>query len=65
MLSIEECKRTLEKYGDNYTEEEVKKIKEVLYQIAELDYQNFKTGKYEERHHLHESVNRRASGQRV
>ena len=58
MLSIEECKRTLEKYGDNYTEEEVKKIREVLYRIARLDYQNFKTGKYEERYYLHKSLNR-------
>lgn len=65
MLSIEECKRTLEKYGDSYTDEEVKKIRDVLYRIAQLDYQNYKKGKYEESHHLHQSINRRPGGQRI
>jgi hypothetical protein len=43
MLSIEEYKYTLEKYGDNYTDEEVKKIRDVLHQIAQLDYQRLAT----------------------
>lgn len=60
MLSIEECKHTLEKYGYNYTDEEVKKIRDVLYQIAQLDYQNYKNGQYEKCYHLHQSINRRS-----
>lgn len=38
MLSIEHCKRILEDEGDNYTNEEVKEIRELLYLLAEIEY---------------------------
>lgn len=41
MLSIEECKKTLNKDGIIYTDEEVKEIREFLYILAEIDYRIF------------------------
>lgn len=39
-LSLAECKKILQSTGRTYTEEEVKKIRELLYQLAhiEVDY---------------------------
>ena len=41
MLSINECKKLLNTNGKKYTENEIKIIREKLYQIAQLDYQLF------------------------
>jgi len=41
MLSIEQCKKTLNKGGIMYTDEEVRQIREFLYFIAEMDYNLF------------------------
>jgi hypothetical protein len=49
MLSIEECKKTLNKDGIVYTDEEVKEIREFLYILAEIDYNIFQR-KIEEEH---------------
>lgn len=63
MLSIEKCKQILTKGGANYTDEEVKRIRELLYQLGHLDYllYNQNSLKDGERNHLHKSLNRRAS----
>ena len=37
MLSIKECKRTLEKYGEKYTDQQVKEIRDLLYTFANID----------------------------
>lgn len=42
MLTIEQCKKTLNKGGVIYTDEEVRQIREFLYFIAEIDYKLFK-----------------------
>ena len=42
MLTIEKSKEMLNKDGLNYTDEEVKKIREFIYILAEIDYQLFK-----------------------
>jgi hypothetical protein len=42
MLSIEKSKELLNRDGLNYTDEEVKKIREFIYILAEIDYQLFK-----------------------
>ncbi len=41
MLSIEECKKTLNKDGITYTDEQVKEIREFLYILADIDYRIF------------------------
>jgi hypothetical protein len=48
MLSIEECKKTLNKDGIEYTDEEVKEIREFLYIVAEIDYNIFQRKREEE-----------------
>ena len=49
MLSIEECKKTLNKDGIVYTDEEVKEIREFLYILAEIDYKIFQRRMEKER----------------
>jgi hypothetical protein len=60
MLSIEKCKKILAQNGKQCTDEEVKRIKELLYQIGYLDYYLFtqKQKNDAERNHLHQGVNR-------
>jgi hypothetical protein len=43
MLSITECKRTLNKNGIFYTDEEVEILRQALYKIAEIVHSNKKT----------------------
>ena len=43
MLSIEHCKKRLEKYGKKYTDEQVKEIREFLYQLAELQKKDYES----------------------
>lgn len=40
MLSITECKKILNKKGIIYKDDEVEKIREALYKIAEIVYSN-------------------------
>ena len=40
-FSLERCKKTLNKNGNNYSDEEVKKIRDFLYFIAEMEFENF------------------------
>lgn len=60
MLSIEKCKQILQKGGANYTDEQVKEIRKLLYKLGELDYQLITSQKIERNansHHLHKSFN--------
>ena len=45
-LSIEKCTKILNKGDREYSEEEVKKIREFLYQLATLQVENFKESQY-------------------
>ena len=42
MPTIEKCKKILEKNGETYTSEEVEKIKKLLYDLADLEFDNYK-----------------------
>jgi hypothetical protein len=42
-LSFEKCKVILNKNGKKYTDEEVRKIRDILYILGKLDYMIFKT----------------------
>lgn len=42
MLSITECKKILNKNGTVYSDEEVEKLRDVFYKIAEIMYNNDK-----------------------
>lgn len=47
MLSLEYCKKKLEKSGKSYTDEEVKQIRDLLYRIAKHQIRDLKNGYYE------------------
>ncbi len=59
MLSIEHCKKVLHKNGKQYKDEEIHKLRAVLYQFAQMDYKIFKkedcNGK--ERNNIYQSIN--------
>jgi hypothetical protein len=40
-LSIEHCKKVLNKNGETYSDEHVKKIRDFLYFFAELEHEEF------------------------
>ncbi len=56
MLSIEACKKILQQNGVAYNDEDVKKIRHLLYKLGELDYQLYKASKSKQNadsNHLH------------
>ena len=56
MLSVESCQKILNSNGKNYTHEEIQKIREFLYLLGEIDYEQFKEiEKHQESSHLHTS----------
>jgi len=52
---LEKCKRILNRNGKNYQDEEVKKIRDFLYFLAELEFESFKKNEVHEKtsHPLH------------
>jgi len=66
-LSIEKCKKILEQSGGTYSDEQVFKIRKLLYKMGNLDYQlftQFKTKSHEKCHPVRESIHRRTSSKR-
>ena len=63
-VSVEQCKKMLNKNGNNYTDEEVEKIRDFLYILVhiEMEYIKNRINHDEEKlHTLHPSEYRRAS----
>jgi hypothetical protein len=59
MLSIATCKAILEQDGASYTDEEVKEIRDLLYQFGYIDYASFKEQLQEEESSLvHSGIDR-------
>lgn len=46
-MSIKECQKILEKEGKKYTYDEVKEIRDLLYKLADIDYESFSMTKTE------------------
>lgn len=66
-LSLERCRKTLERSGKKYSDEEIIKIRKLLYKIGNLDYQLFtelKTKQHDKRNPLCKGINRRTGSQR-
>ncbi len=66
-LSLEACKRILERDGKKYTDEEVLKIRQLLYRVGNLEYQLFtelKNKQDDKRNSLRKGQYRRTSSQR-
>jgi hypothetical protein len=38
MLSIEKCRKILNKYGENYSDEEIANIRQILHDWIEIEY---------------------------
>jgi hypothetical protein len=58
MLSIKDCKEILENGGKKYKDEQVKLIRNILYQLAEIEYQNIRNKNHVQKsHYLYESLN--------
>jgi len=47
-LSVEHCKNILNKNGFNYSNEQVEKIRDFLYLLADIELQNLKKIEHEE-----------------
>ncbi len=47
-LTIDKCKKILQQYGKIYTNEEVEKIRNLLYKLGNLEYQLFTAQKLRE-----------------
>lgn len=58
MLSIEHCKKVLTRNGNQIKEEDLTKLRNLLYQIAQMDYKIFKNNNNEkESNNIHQSLN--------
>jgi len=59
-LSLERCRKILEESGKKYTDEEIIKIRRLLYKLGNLDYQLFsqlKTKQYDKCNPIRKSIN--------
>lgn len=55
-ISIELCKEIFKKHGFDYSDEEVEKIRDFLYTLAEIEYTDYiNKKKYEKGDSLHKS----------
>lgn len=57
MLSIDECKKILNQGKTKYSEKEIQQIREFLYQVALIEFENYKKLKIDEqRNNLHKGI---------
>ena len=47
MVSLERCRELAKKYGNNYTDEELLKIRDFLYKMAAIEYKIYQRKKDE------------------
>ncbi|MCG8321183.1 MAG: hypothetical protein MI921_16890 [Cytophagales bacterium] len=47
MLSIEDCRKILEKHGEIHTDEEIREIRDILYLFAEHQIKDIEAGHYD------------------
>ena len=58
MISIGRCTELLNKNEKKYTEQEVKQIRELLYKLANVEYELFTKLELNERNNLHKGLDR-------
>ncbi len=56
MVSIEKCKAELKHSSRKYTDEEIKQIRDLLYQIATIEYDSFKAESKKNSSDIHKSI---------
>lgn len=57
MISIEKCKIVLKHSVKKYTDEEIKQIRDLLYQIATIEYEKFKVDSEHKGNIVQKSIN--------
>ena len=66
MLSIKQCREILERDGATYSVDEVKRIRDFLYQLGYLDYEHYvQKISQEEGRHIHPRLNGQSSREGV
>lgn len=65
MVSIEKCKAELKNCNRKYSDEEIRQIRDLLYKIATIEYERFKTEPQEKGCGLQESINGGAERERI
>jgi hypothetical protein len=58
MVSLQESKKILCRYGKNFTDEQIKQISELLYTLAKIEYRQYQSSQNDKSSHLHAGVNR-------
>lgn len=56
MVTIEKCKDVLKHSTQKYTEDEIKRIRELLYKLAEIENDNFKIEQHGPSSDVHKSI---------
>ncbi len=57
MVSLERCRELAKKHGYKYTDEQLLKMRDFLYQLAAIEYKIYQRKKNENKSdHLHESI---------
>lgn len=65
MLSIKKCKAKLESNGAEFTESEIKLIRDFLYRIATIEYDSFKVKSKKDDSDIHKGVDGGSEGEWV
>ncbi len=65
MVTIEKCKKVLESSGRKYTNEEISLIRDFVYKMSIIEYNEYKKRTADEGGELHKSLNRRPERERV
>ena len=59
MLTLKECKNILNKNEGNYSNEEIERIKAMLYKLAEIDYEELTEKRIDdESYYIRKGINR-------
>jgi hypothetical protein len=59
MLSVEVCKKALNKNGRKLTDEQIKQIRDFFYALATIEYEAFKKNNHEQKcDNIYESIDR-------
>ena len=61
MLSIQECRKILEKHGEKHTDKEIEQIRDLLFRFAKYQIKDIENNQYEKCDSIHKGFNGRTS----
>lgn len=61
VLTIDACQKILNKKERKYSVEQARQVRELLYQLANIEFSSYQIGKNEKRNSLHQSIDRGTS----